>query len=154
MQTRKLIPVTILLTLLVVVSIFEVKREEGKTQFYTAETPVCLDGNECKESTRLNVEFKDFPIKVEEEVWAKIYLDSGWKLKRGWIEGVNMYMGKTPLLIEAESEEKNEYEVIFFLGSCTEPQMHWRLVTEWSSPDSKEGSYQSVTAFYDFNTSR
>lgn len=118
------------------------------------EMVICLDGDNCNETAKFNIKFESFPVLLEEEISASIHLKSGWKLKKGWVEGVNMYMGKTPLIIESMNRDLDEYNILFFLGSCSEPNMHWRMVTEWYLPNSEKGNNQTVTAYYDFYTTR
>lgn len=43
-----------------------------------------------------------------------------------WIEGVNMYMGKVPVLVE--ETEPGEWSGWFMLGACSEPVMRWKMI--------------------------
>lgn len=68
--------------------------------------------------------FSDDPI-PEESITVSISLPDGESIESGWIEGMNMYMGKIPVLLE----QKGQGEVAgwFMLGSCSEPVMKWQL---------------------------
>lgn len=47
------------------------------------------------------------------------------KIREAYIEGKTMYMGKIPLLFE---KAQNNYRAAAMVGSCTEPNMTWRIV--------------------------
>lgn len=59
-------------------------------------------------------------IVVEEEILLSIDLPKGVELQSAWIEGINMYMGKTPIIKEGST-------FLTFLGSCNLAKMQWRL---------------------------
>lgn len=44
----------------------------------------------------------------------------------GYLEGINMYMGKIPLFFEP-TEIKNQLKATSMFGSCSEKNMIWRL---------------------------
>lgn len=79
----------------------------------------------------LIVELHPFPVSVEEQTQFSVRLKedsvlSGITVKKAWIEGVNMYMGRTTVFLE-KPEGQNIANGWFFLGSCSEPTMQWRL---------------------------
>ncbi len=68
--------------------------------------------------------FSDIPI-AEESITLSLSLPANSKVESAWIEGINMYMGKIPVLLE--SKANGEWEGWFMLGSCGEPIMKWQL---------------------------
>lgn len=86
----------------------------------------------------LSIVFEQSPV-LEEEINVKIHLSENLLLTNAWVEGVNMYMGKTPLIPEhtLDFQPGNHnlnaaglFQALFFLGSCTEPRMQWAMVLE------------------------
>ncbi|WP_124748922.1 hypothetical protein [Alteromonas facilis] len=65
------------------------------------------------------------PPQIEEESFVSVKSTASFSVEAGWIEGVNMYMGKTPVIRNAEST--TSYEGLFFLGSCNLTQMEWQM---------------------------
>ena len=61
----------------------------------------------------------------------------------GYLEGVNMYMGKIPLFFEL-TQSKNQLKATSMFGSCSEKQMIWRL---WVV-ETKVGSEQVLNKNY------
>lgn len=92
---------------------------------------VCLiyDGDEV-----FRLVFAQKPI-VEEELVLNYALPSGWELSTSWVEGVNMYMGKS-LIIDYESSDRNQVKI--FLGSCSEPKMQWKIVLNLKNKNANE----------------
>ena len=70
------------------------------------------------------------PIPLEEEVRATITFPEQALPGKMWVEGINMYMGKIPFIVE--SQQPGQVKGIFFLGSCSEPDMRWQLVAEFT----------------------
>ncbi|MDO6565856.1 hypothetical protein Q4561_02180 [Alteromonas sp. 1_MG-2023] len=68
-----------------------------------------------------------FSEKVEPETSITILLNlpEGAIIESAWIEGVNMYMGKIPVLLE--NKLNGSWTGWFMLGSCSEPVMKWQL---------------------------
>ncbi|APD94210.1 hypothetical protein BM523_09485 [Alteromonas mediterranea] len=62
---------------------------------------------------------------VEESVTVKLLIPEGEVIESAWIEGVNMYMGKIPVLLD--NVEAGQWSGWFMLGSCSEPVMKWQL---------------------------
>jgi len=61
----------------------------------------------------------------EESVTLKILIPENQEIESAWIEGVNMYMGKIPVLLDNDGQGK--WSGWFMLGSCSEPVMKWQL---------------------------
>ncbi|MDF2180168.1 hypothetical protein P2G88_18085 [Aliiglaciecola sp. CAU 1673] len=78
------------------------------------------------------------PVPVEEEIQFHLRLPSGFRLAKGHIVGENMYMGRIPLLVQSQPQKRednfSEWTAISFLGSCSEPQMLWRVQLELHAP--------------------
>ena len=62
---------------------------------------------------------------AEESVTVKLLVPEGEEIESAWIEGVNMYMGKIPVLLDNDGQGK--WSGWFMLGSCSEPVMKWQL---------------------------
>lgn len=77
------------------------------------------------------MEFEQSPI-VEEELYINFSLDERWILEKTWLEGVNMYMGKTPLMFE---DANNSTRGVTFLGSCNLAEMQWRMYVQVREKD-------------------
>jgi hypothetical protein len=71
--------------------------------------------------------YAEFSEKVEPETSITLVLDLpvGTNIESAWIEGVNMYMGKVPVLLE--NKHNGEWSGWFMLGSCNEEKMKWQL---------------------------
>ncbi|AGP78173.1 hypothetical protein [Alteromonas mediterranea] len=61
----------------------------------------------------------------EESVTLKILIPENQEIESAWIEGINMYMGKIPVLLDNDGQGK--WSGWFMLGSCSEPVMKWQL---------------------------
>lgn len=62
---------------------------------------------------------------AEESVTVTLHIPEGTPVESAWIEGVNMYMGKIPVLLE--QQDNSTWTGWFMLGSCSEPTMNWQL---------------------------
>ena len=71
--------------------------------------------------------YAEFSEKVEPETSITVILNlpEGTQVESAWIEGVNMYMGKVPVLLE--KKPNGEWSGWFMLGSCNESTMKWQL---------------------------
>lgn len=76
------------------------------------------------------------PVPIEEPLAITLQLPEGNRLLSGYIEGINMYMGKIPVIVE--QAEGQTVRVVSFLGSCSEPQMQWRLVLQLQDANEKK----------------
>lgn len=65
------------------------------------------------------------PPEPETSVTIMLNLPDDYQIESAWIEGVNMYMGKVPVLLEQNNS--NEWQGWFMLGSCSEENMNWQL---------------------------
>jgi hypothetical protein len=68
--------------------------------------------------------FSEHP-QPEESVTLTLRMPEGTIIESAWIEGVNMYMGKVPVLLE--KQEGDKWTGWFMLGSCSEPTMNWQV---------------------------
>ncbi|MFT5900229.1 MAG: hypothetical protein ACI97K_002897 [Glaciecola sp.] len=59
-------------------------------------------------------------IQTEEEIILNIDIPEDLVLDEAWVEGVDMFMGKTPVVLEND-------KYVTFLGSCNLAKMKWRL---------------------------
>ncbi|MEP2652259.1 MAG: hypothetical protein ABJH06_09695 [Paraglaciecola sp.] len=98
----------------------------------------------------ITVEFLQ-DIELEEELNLHILTSPTLKIKKMWVQGVNMYMGKTAVLIDnvKETSFQKSYQGVLFLGACSEPNMKWQLIILTESQDKGEQSW-----FFNFDTSR
>lgn len=86
----------------------------------------------------LRVYFEHTPT-PEEELLINFDIPKGLKITKAWVEGVNMYMGKTPILFENANRLN---QGITFLGSCSLSEMRWQMFIELQSvTDSQSSSY-------------
>lgn len=94
----------------------------------------------------LQVSWQRFPVVLEEELYVTFEYPNQLSLGNVWIEGINMYMGKVPVLIQ--QTERGWSEGITYLGSCSEPNMRWRMVVELFNNQSG----QRQRYFFNFTT--
>jgi hypothetical protein len=90
--------------------------------------------------SQLSVKFEQVP-QTEEELYLNVDLGRGLSVEQAWIEGVNMYMGKTPVLFE---DPTHPSRAVTFLGSCNLTEMQWRLHLKIKKDGSEELSSLSV----------
>lgn len=110
------------------------------------------DTDECVLSVnnqRFSVQMLD-TLQVEEELLVKLKFPARYRLEKSWIQGVNMYMGKTALSLKDSFSDETQTvsELTFFLGACSENKMKWQLVLIYQNPVSGEEHKQ----FYNFST--
>lgn len=98
------------------------------------------------------IEFSTFPVLVEEMMKVVVSHENRYVLKQGWLEGTNMFMGRTTLfLIDKTSTEGHiSINAELFIGSCSEPNMRWKLLLDLD--DQQTGQTHTVSVF--FQTSR
>ncbi|MFZ8201745.1 hypothetical protein E5672_07270 [Alteromonas portus] len=75
----------------------------------------------------------------EESVTVKLLIPDGAEIESAWIEGINMYMGKIPVLLDNDGQGK--WSGWFMLGSCSEPVMKWQLRLNIKDKDSPSYLY-------------
>jgi hypothetical protein len=90
------------------------------------------------------------PAEVEEELRVKLLFPAVYRLEKSWIQGINMYMGRTALIPQTSHSdaEVSISELTFFLGACSENKMQWQLVLIYLNPVSGE----QRKLFYNFST--
>lgn len=71
----------------------------------------------------MSVTFEQQPI-TEEELFLVFDLDDSSSIVSAWVEGTDMYMGKTPVLFE---DPLKPLQAVTFLGSCNLQEMQWQL---------------------------
>jgi len=81
------------------------------------------------------------PIVTEEEILLSIELPQELKLIEAWVEGVNMFMGKTPIM-------QTDDAYVTFLGSCSLAKMQWQLNLNVEKQNGQVKTYSA--AFYTF----
>ena len=96
----------------------------------------------------LRLEFNQKPI-VEEELFMTLSGGNNVSIKTAWIEGVNMYMGKTPVMLSPSEEvgdvsDKTIIQGLTFLGSCSQPVMQWRLFIEVENDQTQQSKVYSA----------
>jgi hypothetical protein len=137
MSTNKTV---ILFILLALVSVTGVYYNNVKNSVFVENT--CdLSREKCAfdfNGKKISVKFLS-KIITEEEILLSIDLPDGLIVKEGWIEGVNMYMGKTPII-------KQGNEFVTFLGSCNLAKMEWRLHFSVEDENGQVKNYSA--AFY------
>ena len=69
--------------------------------------------------------FSSIP-EAETSITVNFSLPDVMEIDSVWIEGVNMYMGKVPVLVE--KTEPGEWSGWFMLGVCSEPVMRWKMI--------------------------
>lgn len=90
-----------------------------------------------QENGEIRIEFLT-PIQTEEEILLNITVPKAIIIEKAWVEGVNMYMGKTPLI-----RENSHYTA--FLGSCNAATMTWRLNIQTKNKNDGQAQTYSAT---------
>ncbi|GLR70051.1 hypothetical protein [Agaribacter marinus] len=72
---------------------------------------------------KISVNFMQPPIS-EEELALQFSIPAGYALGTVQIEGINMYMGKTPVLFE---DTRRPALGVTFLGACNLDEMQWKM---------------------------
>jgi hypothetical protein len=99
---------------------------------------------------KLSVKFAQ-TIELEEELSLEINIPNTQILKNVWVQGVNMYMGKTPVIVESNyvQNESVVHQGKLFLGACSESNMIWQLIVQ-----TKDIRNNTHTYFFNFKTNR
>jgi hypothetical protein len=63
---------------------------------------------------------------TDEENRFSITSPTAFSLENSWVEGVNMYMGKTPVIVEQQNSQ--DTKALLYLGSCNLNSMEWQLI--------------------------
>lgn len=101
--------------------------------------------NACSFSTatmNLRIKFQQAPV-IEEELLLNVDISTGHTITGAWVEGVNMYMGKTPVIF-TNTDGKTTNNGITFLGSCTQPDMQWKLYIQVQDEAEKTEVYSAT----------
>ncbi len=90
-------------------------------------------------------------IELEEESLLTITVPKNTKIKKMWVQGINMYMGRNAVLTDSIYAEEGEqiYNARLFLGACSEPAMRWQLIIQTTDDNQAEQSW-----FFNFSTDR
>lgn len=106
---------------------------------------VVFDNNQ-----QISVQFKQ-EIEVEEELLLTITVPKDTEISQMWVQGINMYMGKSAVLTDSVYVENNKkiYNAFLFLGSCSEPEMRWQLIIQTT-----DGKQTELSWFFNFSTDR
>ena len=86
-----------------------------------------IQNNSCEftiDQQKFDVNFAQTPIS-EEEIRFTIRSHVDFELIDAWIEGINMYMGKSPVIVE--NAQPTRIDALFFLGSCNLKTMEWQM---------------------------
>ncbi len=134
-------PFAALILLLLIVSLVELN--QAPTQYGTCEgsCTMQLDGQS------VTLSFGRYPVQTEEMINVSLNYPVHWQLAEAWVQGVNMYMGKTPLVLAKGPLVAGETHGQIFLGACSEPRMQWQLVARFLGLDG-----QTHMGFFRFST--
>lgn len=89
-------------------------------------------------------------VQLEEQNPLTLTLPENLILSNIWVQGVNMYMGKTAVIEQHNQIQKNDniYNLMFFIGSCSEPHMRWQLIIELNN----KVTHKTERYFVNFST--
>lgn len=90
-----------------------------------------IQNNRCEfnvDQQKFDVIFVEKPV-PEEEVRFSISSNEDFNIENAWIEGIDMYMGKSPVI--PELVEPSRLQAVFFLGSCNLRTMEWRMMLKF-----------------------
>lgn len=92
------------------------------------------------------------PPEVEEEIGVNLTYPDAYELEEAWVQGVNMYMGRSAVLLDSSLKQDGQIisKGMLFLGACSEKNMKWQLVTIFV--ESRSG--RELKLFYNFETQR
>lgn len=90
---------------------------------------------------KVYVTLSPFPVAVEDEINVHLRLTeplakSDIQLE-AWIEGVNMYMGRSKVVLNSKTQD-GAINGVFFIGSCSEPKMQWRFYLKMTNKNGEE----------------
>ena len=90
-------------------------------------------------------------MELEEEILINIIIPKNTTIKNMWVQGINMYMGKTAIISDNVyvQDTQKVYNARLFLGSCSEPAMKWQMIIQTSTNDKLMKSW-----FFNFSTNR
>jgi hypothetical protein len=115
----------------------------------SSESACHLDGASCTflvQDGLIELSLLSDSIETEALIAFKLDLADGLIFESGWIEGVNMYMGRTPILRKDNETKKTDIVMLeTFIGSCSQPTMLWEMTLTFS--DAKGREYQRYVNF-------
>jgi hypothetical protein len=90
-------------------------------------------------------------VEVEEEILVTVRIPNNSNVKKMWVQGINMYMGKSAVLTDSIYVDDGEkvYKARLFLGACSEALMRWQLIIQTEDDNGSEQSW-----FFNFSTDR
>lgn len=150
LKRPELIKLSLVIALLAMVLLIALWLQENQKETALDDSDCRLENSACSvqlEGGNLEVEILSRPIPLEEQVTIDFQLPSGAELLKAHIEGINMYMGRIPVLLERLDAQTVRGQT--FLGSCSEPSMKWRLILVLQVPSQA----QPVTRQFQFSTS-
>ena len=140
-------PLSVAIKLVLLALLFACQPKQTEQVSYQA--PQCIEGqSECQVVLPIGnagVSFNLARITAETPFDIVVTIESAADITKvsGYLEGVNMYMGKIPLFSNemVKSDDENSLNVVFNtqLGSCAAPQMRWQawLVVEYLDDSNK-----------------
>lgn len=108
-----------------------------------------LESDQCViqlQNSLVQISVENFPIQIEENISISVEHANQYVMQGGWLEGTNMYMGKTPLFIQ-NSETKigtTVHQGNLFIGACSEPSMRWKLVIDLQNIETGQSHLLSI----------
>jgi hypothetical protein len=90
-------------------------------------------------------------MELEEEILINIIIPKNSTIKNMWVQGINMYMGKTAIITDNTyvQDTQKVYNARLFLGACSEPAMKWQMIIQTSTNNELMQSW-----FFNFSTNR
>lgn len=129
-MNKKTIFIRLLILAALVLSIFLAMQTSQINKPFTSDGDCDITVNSCTiahNTKTIGLSFEQEP-EAEEELFLNFLFPNNLQIKTAWIEGVNMYMGKTPILFE---DANNPHRGVTFLGSCNLSEMEWVLYVEF-----------------------
>jgi hypothetical protein len=144
---RFILPSSIILLLFIVLYLKQtgdIKTVDAQCQI--SGTSSCIIQRNNK---KFSIKLSEKP-KIEEEINLQLQYPISFELSKSWVQGVNMYMGRSALVVKntESNSTTNITKALFFLGSCSEKNMLWQLVTVYKNTNTG----QELTLFYNFST--
>jgi len=135
-------------TIFVFLAVFLLSCEKNTNLLQVKQEPQCIkQQSHCVINTEAGDITLGFDVEylLAEQPFNLIvsFLDNKYEIRRGYIEGVTMYMGKVPLFFN-ESLKSTQFIAEVMLGSCSETKMTWRIWLELLDKNSPEKPLQTV----------
>ncbi len=138
-MNKKTVFIRLLILAALVLSIFLTIQTSQINKPFTSKGGCDITVNSCTISHKdktIGLSFEKEP-EAEEELFLNFGFPETLQIKNAWIEGVNMYMGKTPILFE---DANNRNRGVTFLGSCNLSEMEWVLYVEFEPTNVQQTS--------------